>query len=449
MGRPLGYQWQPLGLGTDPVPGDPEAVSREAARLALMARMITGQIAALRKIASDNTEIGQHAEKIRSTALSLAGSLQAVAARYTRVSSALHGWAPELDQAQALSLRALNDAEAPYTTLSRTVMLPSGSHLSAAQEQEITGYHASMRRAQDQLDAAQALLTRATTLRDTQAAYYAAKISQASNDSLTDHESFWDRSAWLIRDISTGLEILATVAAVTAFVLAQFVPGLDLLVDTLAVAVLFASTGAAAGRFILADTHNGSWLDFGIDAFACLTFGSGRFLGTAAKTLAEQAEVASESAMVKELAAGTGAKAAELERFAGMMGRDVGELAERFAPRLAETAVKVAADNYELAGMWKIHANLGALSEEGSYFARALAVTTRFAEDMGSIGTLTKAALAASGVSAGLTSVTGAGALVGGGVEFYGPNGPTEVDVQIPGVSHWFRSTFETPAGGS
>jgi hypothetical protein len=210
MGRPPGYQWQPLGLGTDPVPGDPQAITAEAAHLASVARTITGQIAAMRKIASDSTETGQHAETIRATALSLAGSLQAVATRYAKVSSALSGWAPELEQAQALSLRALNEAEAPYTRLHQAVMLPSGSNLTAVQKQEIAGYHASMRRAQEQLDAAGALLARAVALRDTQAAYWAAKINQASNDSLTDHESWWsditsgfDR---LVGDISRGIK---------------------------------------------------------------------------------------------------------------------------------------------------------------------------------------------------------------------------------------------------
>ena len=198
MGRPPGYQWQPLGLDADPVPGGPQAISAEAAHLAAVAKTVTGQIATLRRIASDNTEVGQHAEKIRAAALSLAGSLQAAATRYARVSSALTGWVPELEQAQALSIRALNEAESPYAKLNQAVMLPAGPDLTVTQKQEIADYHTSVQRAQDQLDVAKALLTRATTLRDTQAAYYAAKINQASNDSLTDHESFWDH---LVGDI--------------------------------------------------------------------------------------------------------------------------------------------------------------------------------------------------------------------------------------------------------
>jgi len=66
-------------------------ISEAAAHLWSVARTVDGQVAALRKIASDGTEIGQHADKIRSAALSLMGSLQAAATRYSQVSSALSG----------------------------------------------------------------------------------------------------------------------------------------------------------------------------------------------------------------------------------------------------------------------------------------------------------------------------------------------------------------------
>ncbi len=189
MGRPPGYQWRPLGLDADPVPGDPQAISQQAADMASVARAAGGQVAALRRIASDSTEVGQHADEIRATARGLAGSLQAVAARYAQVSAALSGWVPDLEQAQRMSVRALDQAEAPFAALRRAVILPSGSELTAAQRRQIADYHTAMRRAQDQLDAARALLTRAIILRDTQAAYWAAKIGQASEDRLTDRES--------------------------------------------------------------------------------------------------------------------------------------------------------------------------------------------------------------------------------------------------------------------
>jgi hypothetical protein len=454
MGRPSGYQWQPLGLDADPVPGDPQAISQEAQHLAAVANTIASQITALRKIANDDTETGLHAGKIRSSASSLAGSLQVVEARYRNVSLALNGWVPELEQAQAMSIRALNEAEAPYAKLSQSVILPSGSNLTAQQKQEIADYRASMQQAQDQLDAAKALLNRATSLRDTQASYCAAKINRASDDSLTD--SFWDEFkswvsdiSWAIKDVCTGLEILATAAAVIAFVLAQFIPGVDVIVDGIAFGAFFATLAAGAGRFVLADTGNGSWWDFALDAFACLSFGTSRFLGATARILADGAEAGAKSAMVTELVEGTGAKAAELARYASMMGDDVGELAEKFAPRLAQTAVKIATADSDLTGPWKVMANLGSLSEETRQFARALAITARFSDSMSGANMLAKLALATSGIGAGLAGITGIGSLVGGGIEFDGPDRPTWVNWHIPGVSHWYQATFEIATGGT
>jgi hypothetical protein len=307
MGRPPGYQWQPLGLDADPVPGDPQAISAETAHLASVAATITGQVAAMHKIASENTETGQHAETIRTAARRQAASLQAVATRYARVSSALSGWVPELEQAQAMSIRALNEAEVPYAALNRSVTLPSGPDLTDAQKQQITDHQASMRRAQEQLDAARVLLTRATTLRDTQAAYYAAKINQASNDSLTDHESLWgditgffghighavDQDvkdvAWIIKDACEVLEIAAAILAAVAL----FATGVGWLL-----AAAFILTGAALlGRTLLAATGNGSWLDVASDSVSLLLLGAGGgfsglggLVGRAGKTVASAVE---------------------------------------------------------------------------------------------------------------------------------------------------------------
>jgi len=325
MGRPPGYQWQPLGVDADPVPGDPQAIRAEAAHLKQVASTITGQIAAMRKIASDNTETGQHAEKIRSTALDLAGSLQKVATRYAAVSSALSAWAPELEQAQALSLRALNEAEAPHATLTQAVILPSGPDLSAAQDQEIAGYHASMQRAQDQLVAAQALLTRATNLRDTQAAHYAAKINQASDDSLADHESLWGdlthaiaSSAWIIKDACTVLELVAAACAIAALCLTG--------VGWLLLAAFVLTGVALLGRTLLAATGNGSWTDVAVDTVALLTLGigggvsgAGGLVGRAGKTLDEAVQVGDRLVMTERGASISGRASSVLAKVAAAM----------------------------------------------------------------------------------------------------------------------------------
>lgn len=336
MGRPPGYQWQPLGLDTDPVPGDPQALTTEAQHLASIAHTITGQIAAMHKIASDTTETGLHATKIRSTALSLAGSLQAVAGRYAKVSSALTAWIPELEQAQALSLRALNEAELPYAKLHQSVTLPSGSHLTAAQKQEIADHNQSMQRAQDQLDAAKALLTKAITLRDTEAARCAAKINQASNDSLIDHTSFLgsilgaaegafddvERAvghvAKALKDVCLVLEVVAAGLALVALACT----GVGILLE----AAFFLTGAALLLRTLLAVTGNGSWTDVITDAAALLTLGIGGgisglggLVGRAGKTIDGAVEIGDQLVGAERAASLSGRAAASISRFSDAM----------------------------------------------------------------------------------------------------------------------------------
>src|SRR5690348_865594 len=102
MPRPA--DWSALGLESDPVPGDPQQVSREAAHLAGVGQELTAQIARLRKLAEGSAELkGQAADQIRSSAADLASQLGKVVGRYEKVSQALNAWAPELEYAQSQS----------------------------------------------------------------------------------------------------------------------------------------------------------------------------------------------------------------------------------------------------------------------------------------------------------------------------------------------------------
>lgn len=459
MGRPPGYQWQPLGLDTDPVPGDPQAITAEAARLASVATTIADQVAAMRKIASDNTEQGQHAATIRTTALSLAGSLQSAATRYHKVSSALSGWAPELEQAQALSVRALNEAEAPYARLHQTAILPAGLNLTTAQKQEVADYNTAVQRAQDQLDAAKALLTRATTLRDTQASYYAAKINQASNDSLTDHESWWGNLvddvdhwvgnvAWAIKDVCTVLEVAATIAGILAFVIAQFIPGLGELVDVLVLGAFIATAVAASGRALLAITGNGAWRDFAFDAIALASFGTGRWAGSIAARMLPAVERAAQSAYTAELVtdiANDTPRAAMLGKWAAQFGSDPVRMANqvaRSAPSLANGA--------ELSGLAKIMANLGAVGGEESTYARIMSLATRFTTPISDLSIYAERAqhlLTITGTSAAAGAASGITGTVLGGVELDWFR-DSVLKVDIPPLYRWYNSHLWAPAGG-
>jgi hypothetical protein len=287
MGRPAGYQWEPLGLDSDPVPGDPGQISQEARHLASVANQIIGDVAALRKIAADNVECGQHADVIRSSAGDLAGQLEKVVGRYQKVSSALNGWIPELEQAQSISIQALNQAEGPYKQLGTPAILPSGNNLTPQQKREIQNYNSAVRTAEAELDAAKALLAKATTLRDNSASYYAGLINKACDDGVKD--SWWDsfedwvsQYAGIIKDICTVLEYIATILAIIAL----FIPGLNIIV----ILGIAATALALIGRTMLAATGNGSWVDVAMDAFALLTFGAGKVLGEMMETTFDTAK---------------------------------------------------------------------------------------------------------------------------------------------------------------
>jgi hypothetical protein len=299
MGRPVGYQWQPLGLDSDPVPGDPAQIGQEAQHLSSVAKQITSEVAALRKIASDNVECGQHADVIRSSASDLAGQLDKVVGRYQKVSSALNGWIPDLEKAQSMSIQALNQAEGPYRQLSTPVIMPSGNNLTAQQKQDVQNYNNAMRAAQGELDAAKALLAQATTLRDNSASYHAGLINKACDDGVKD--SWWDsfedwvsQYAGIIKDICTVLEYIATILAIIAL----FIPGLDIIV----ILGIVATALALVGRTMLAATGNGSWIDVALDAFALLTFGMGKIVGKMMESTFETAEDVAKSLRAAKIA---------------------------------------------------------------------------------------------------------------------------------------------------
>ena len=122
MARPA--DWTPLGCDTDPVPGDPQAVGQESARLAKVADEASRQSAALRKIAATaaGPELkGKFATQTAEAATGISRDMNLVAIRYTKVSKALAAWSPVLEQAQQMSLRALDMAWGPYRLLQNEV----------------------------------------------------------------------------------------------------------------------------------------------------------------------------------------------------------------------------------------------------------------------------------------------------------------------------------------
>ncbi len=457
MGRPAGYQWQPLGLDSDPVPGDPARIGQEAKHLASVATQITHQVAALRKISSDGTEVGEHADKIRSSSKDLADQLDKVVGRYQKVSSALNGWIPELEQAQKMSIQALNQAEGPYQKLHQTVALPSGPNLTDQQKQDVQKYHTAMKQAQSDLNAAQALLNKATSLRDSAGHHCADLIDKACDDGMRDHHSFWGSitspfsgafhwvtSHWskIVADVCTVLEVVAMILAVAAFIIAQFIPGLDVLVDAIVLGGIIMTGAALGGRIALAATGHGSWLDVALDAFALVTFGVGKFAGAATRAMVPTVEAASKGALTSELltdVATDGPRAAALAKFAALEGTDSASM----AMKLGQLAPDLA-NNAKLGGFAKVMANLGGYTvEEEAAYATITKLGTRFTTSLTDLSHYTHLAHAlagAAGIGTG-TSIVAAGsalALNGWSTHYLGTLDPL-------GTHNWYESHLAEP----
>jgi hypothetical protein len=429
------------------VPGDPNRISDEAQHLASVATEITSQVAALRKIASSGDEVGKHADEIRNSARDLADQLDKVVGRYQKVSSALNGWIPDLERAQAMSVQALDQAEGPYKQLNQAVVLPSGPNLTPQQQQDVQNYHDSQRKAQGDLAAAQALLHRATSLRDQSASHYAGLIRQACDDGVKD--SWWDSFknfvhnwAWLLKDICTVLEVVATILAIVAFVLSQLT-GLGELIDLLIVIAMIATAVAAGGRLALAATGNGSWADFIVDMASLLTFGVGRLLGAGARTT---------MASAKSVLAADFADAVMQESPKGMMLLKYAQLQGmsglQMADHLAEYGVTLGEDANSLQGLMKVMNGLGSFGEEGDVYARLMSLGSRFSA-LADVGNAARTALTISGTSAGIAGLLGVAAPAVGGFGLDGPGNNPLFNVHIPGVKDWYDKSIGDPLTGA
>ena len=444
MGRPPGYQWEPLGLDSDPVPGDPGRISQEAAHLASVAKEISDQVSRLHTMAAggaDGALKGQYADTIHSSSKDLADELDKVVGRYQKVSAALNNWIPDLEQAQKMSLQALNDAEGPAKKLNQTVALPSGDNLTAQQKQDVQNYHTAMKQAQGALDAAKALLGKATTLRDNSASHYASVIHSACDDSMKD--SWWDSfKEWvsqysgIIKDICQVLEVVATVLAIVAL----FIPGLDIIAALLWIG--FGLTALAlVGRVMLAATGNGSWLDVALDAFALVTFGLGKAASGGLKATAEATEALGKNAVTAER---TAMVERALVRLASQddtlsMGSKARVLLKFISGSVPKLSPGLAKFEGKLPLLTRIALKVGGNSEDAENVRTVLGAALRFQDDaaIASSATSGKALTAILGLNAGATFTAGVGAPLLGGLEVYNADGTAPLHIgSVPLAVH-------------
>jgi hypothetical protein len=282
--------WQLLDHDSDPLDADLYEVGRQADHYASTAELIVQQTARLRQIgAGDNQLVGKYAKTLEDKSADLAGQLEKTHKRYSAVGSQLKRYYPALDTALTESWGALQDALDADTAQRTAAALPKptadpGKTLTGEQQRQVTKHDNAVSAANGEMAAAKKRLDRALSDLNGVAKDVAGKIHDSLHDGLSD--SFWDKfKNFVVEFVKVVVEVagyIAIACAVVALVVGMFIPGLDIL-EGLALAGLIATLVSTAGDTFLAATGNGSWFSVGLDIFALLTFGAGKFASAGLK----------------------------------------------------------------------------------------------------------------------------------------------------------------------
>lgn len=276
MGRPT--DWTPLAE-TDPVPGEPEEISRESKRLAEMAAEMRSQIQRLQAIGNDDTLVGQYADTLRTAATDLAGRLEKTDGRYHEVSGELRAWGPELEHAQDLSVRALHRAkEAEAQRASALAAMPEtppgGPPPTTAEMAAQRHAQAALDEAARDLAMARRQLEEAVEFAQTHGKRHAERIRAATEDEIDD--TLWSDFQDVVRDnadwIKEALKWIGRVGLALSVIALCFTG-----VGTIAVLAAGATAVSLLGHTALAASEKGSWTAVGLDVLALATFGAGKF----------------------------------------------------------------------------------------------------------------------------------------------------------------------------
>lgn len=344
MGRPT--DWAPLA-DTDPVPGDAYEVAVLGRRFQATAQEISAAAQRLRTMCTDVYWDSGAGEAFRQQSVQTAGKLAAAFDRYSAAAEALGtdpanpspstgarpNYAGALDQAQAISLRALQPAQdaatTQQTTLSRlrteygqwlapdslspgaTGHLPPPLPLvlpgpaGAATAADIVALVRRYNAAADTIAASRGMVTQAAALRDEAAGNAAGLIEEViGSDGLAD--TFWDRftnfideHAALLQTISEVAGWVATVAGTLALVVGWIPFVGQALAAVLGTVALAASIVTLLSDALLKLGGEGSWFDLALDVIAVASFGLGRAAVGALKDSSVLARMVGKSELFK------------------------------------------------------------------------------------------------------------------------------------------------------
>lgn len=288
-------QWSLLGVGGDPVPGDPDAVRSQANYYSDMAQTILDEANRLKTLGQDGDLVGKYKQSLQDELGDLSGDVGKAHQRYDGVGTALKPFATALDNARSESWGALQDAVAAHAAQTKASGMPNpqasgGKPLTDAQKAQQSSRSTAISDANDALTRAKTRLSNALSDLNSAGKKAAGIINDNSNDSLKDHHHWWDV---IVKIVKVIVEI-ANYVVIGLAILSLFIPGLDIIIFAISAAILLTDT-------ILAATGNGSWMDVAVDAVALLTLGMGGSLAKGGEAAAEGAiEDATKAAIKSE-----------------------------------------------------------------------------------------------------------------------------------------------------
>lgn len=292
------FDWSPLGLSSDPVPGDPYTVRVAGLDYIDIADAIQDAATKLRKL-DEIGDVSKATEELRDKAKSVADNISKAHDRYRATGEALRDYAPKLEHAQDESLAALHDAQNAQADADDAAT-SKAHYLKLADESddpdEVLKYTnlakdgSAASAANAKLTAAKGRLHDATSARD--------KAADAASDEIkdiTDHDglkdSWWDDwGADLLKIITEVAGWISAIAGILALlvcwipVIGQALAGILLIIAAVAAVI------NAVGSLILAATGEMSWTDAIIAVVGAVLSCVG--LGGAAKALTGAAKVA-------------------------------------------------------------------------------------------------------------------------------------------------------------
>jgi hypothetical protein len=293
MSRPV--DWAPLA-DADPVPGDVARIQLIGRRHADLGDELEAQANILRRLSEADGWDADAGRAFASTAREIGDALGKARRRYSAVVEALHGYAPELAQAQREADAALREAQAAQSSItaneSTSQSSTDPSSPSSADEADEKARSSALDDAQDALSRARQRLANAVQHRDTAGRRAASHIRAATDqdglkDSWWDKVKDWTSDRWdsfitwvhehadLIRKIADIAGWIATALAAVA-ILISFIPVLDFLTGPLLALAALATVVSLVAHTMLALSGDGSWVDVGFDVIGLVTFGYGK-----------------------------------------------------------------------------------------------------------------------------------------------------------------------------